>query len=85
MICRAWVKRMVTPESRSDGRFAEMTPRGNDSPSSDGTPASGRRRFIRFGVGSLKAAFVVSGVEITTRRKADVNAEDEVAGSSRLI
>ena len=63
---------------RSDGRFAEMTPRGNDSPSSDGTPASGRRRFIRFGVGSLKAAFVVSGVEITTRRKADVNAKDEV-------
>ena len=62
--------------SKSDDGFAEMTPRGNDSPSSDGTPASGRRRFIRFGVGSLKAAFVVSGVEITTRSKADINTED---------
>ena len=58
-----------------DGRstsssFVEMTPRSVDSPSStspSGSP-SGRRRFLRLGVGSLRATFVVSGVEITNAR-----------------
>ena len=50
--------------------FVEMTPRSVDSPSStspNGSP-SGRRRFLRLGVGSLRATFVVSGVEITKAR-----------------
>ena len=53
--------------SVSASSFVEMTPRSVDSPSStslNGSP-SGRRRFLRLGVGSLRAPFVVSGVEIT--------------------
>ena len=55
---------------RSASAFVEMTPRSVDSPSStspNGSP-SGRRRFFRLGVGSLRATFVVSGVEITKAR-----------------
>ena len=49
------------------GEFVEMTPRDAASPSDGDTPVSGKRRFIRFGVGSLKTAFAVEGVEITMR------------------
>ena len=52
------------------GGFVEMTPRDAASPSDGDTPVSGKRRFIRFGVGSLKTAFAVEGVEITMRAEA---------------
>lgn len=57
--------------------FAEMTPR-DGSPSSQsegGTPRSTKRRFIRFGVSSLRVMFAISGIEIVTRRESDVAAE----------
>ena len=65
--------------------FVEMTPRSVDSPSStspSGSP-SGRRRFLRLGVGSLRATFVVSGVEITkARASARVNGGTTVASGA---
>ena len=54
---------------RALAEFADVTPRAGSpgSQSEEGTPRSARR-FVRFGVGSLRMAFVFSGIEIVTRR-----------------
>ena len=52
---------------RALAEFADVTPRAGSpgSQSEEGTPRSARR-FVRFGVGSLRMAFVFSGIEIVT-------------------